>query len=276
MSWPNIAVLAAVPLLVALLDLAERRFGSARVGWISSFPIVGAPALLVVTQLHGEEVGAAAATSAALGMVGWTAFISSYRFPIPWRGGVVGGAGSVVVSVAGWLLSAAVVVVVHPSSWLIVPILVGSMGVALRFGDVASRGRRPVRSALVSRATFATVVVVATVLASNAFGGIAAGLMTTFPIVSSSLLVPIALRGEADQVRSMAKGMLTAGPALASFMALLGILLGRGWGTAWSFAAATSIALAVHSGMWLLLSNRRRPFPSRSDVPVPGASREGR
>lgn len=257
MSWQNTAVLATVPLLVALLDLAERRFGSARVGWISGFPIVGAPALLVVTWIHGDAVGASAATSAALGMVGWTAFVSSYRFPIRWGHVPLGGRWLVGVSGLGWLASAVAVVVLRPPGWLVVPILGGSLVLALRFGAATSWGRRPARSALVSRAAFATAVVVATVLASNVLGGVAAGLMTTFPIVSGSLLVPIALRGGVDQARAMATGMITAGPALGSFMAIVGVLLGSGAGTGGAFAIATVVGLGIHSGMWLLVSRQR-------------------
>lgn len=263
MSWQNTAVLATVPLLVALLDLAERRLGSARVGWISGFPIVGAPALLIVTWIHGDAAGASAATSAALGIVGWTAFISSYRFPIHWGHAPLGGRWLVAVSVLGWLASASAVVVLRPPGWLIVPILGGSLVLALRFGATSSRGRCSASSAVVSRAALATAVVVATVLVSNVLGGVAAGLMTTFPIVSGSLLVPIALRGGNDRAQAMATGMITAGPALGTFMALVGVLLGRGVGTGGSFAIATVMGLGVHSGMWLLVS--RRPFRGSSD-----------
>lgn len=261
MSIPSIVVLCFVPALIVLLDRVERAFGSARAGWLASFPIVGGPALLIVTLQHGTSFGAHAARSALLGVVGWAGFLLCYRLRARAAPKAVAPAVIVAASFAlsaglGWILTSVTLPRVWPWLILIYVVLVG-----LTLGSTKADLAREDASFLATRTVLATMFTVTTVGASYVGGQRLAGLFTTFPIVSSSLLIPVFLKGRHVRTSEMVSGMLIAGPALAVFMASVAYFLTSTRSTPLAFVYATGLAVVVHVAMWSVLS--RRSSPSR-------------
>jgi Protein of unknown function (DUF3147). len=235
---------------VAALDWAEQRIGSTRAGWISSFPIVGAPALLLITLLHGAAFGAKAGLNAAVGVLGWAAFICVYRF----GGGIAksrwAGTGKVCASLIAWLGGAVLVHATPVSTALGVLVLAGAIVLGAVYGRITNLSDERAGSALGARVMFALTLVLSTVIASNVGGERVGGLLTTFPIVSSALLIPVTWRGNGKQAVDMSSGMLIAGPALALFMLVVAMLLDRRWPIGAAFGAALGAAVGVHVAMW--------------------------
>ncbi len=69
-----------VPSLIALLTMAGRRWGPAIAGWLSGFPVVAGPVLLVLGLEQGPLFAARTAHSALAGMLGTVAFCLGYAW----------------------------------------------------------------------------------------------------------------------------------------------------------------------------------------------------
>jgi uncharacterized membrane protein (GlpM family) len=70
--------LLLVPLLIATVTLAGRRWGQDLAGWLGSFPIVAGPILLIVALENGNAFGAGAAQAALAGVSAAMIFYVAY------------------------------------------------------------------------------------------------------------------------------------------------------------------------------------------------------
>jgi uncharacterized membrane protein (GlpM family) len=70
--------LLLVPVLIATVTLAGRRWGQNVGGWLGSFPIVAGPILLIIAIENGNDFGARAALAALAGVSAAMAFYVAY------------------------------------------------------------------------------------------------------------------------------------------------------------------------------------------------------
>lgn len=258
MSNSSLFTLMSVPLLMIVLTLVERRFGSARAGWVSGYPVVGAPALVILVIEHGEKFGAEAALNGLKGIVGWSAFLLVFRV-----GSRLSEAFGTRLSVVGssllvWLIGGFLVLPLRPAGAASIGFIAYVVVVAVALGSTTSATVKPGWSLLLTRIGLAPLFVLLVVGTSNMFGVRAAGLLTTFPIVSSALLYSSLFRVGPEHAGTMSSSMLVAGPGLATFMLLSHLLLQGRSGPVTSFAGALVGAFAVHLVMWGLVARRSR------------------
>jgi len=70
--------LLLVPLLIAAVTLAGRRWGQNLAGWLGSFPIVAGPILLILAIENGNAFGARAAQMSLAGIAAAMVFYVAY------------------------------------------------------------------------------------------------------------------------------------------------------------------------------------------------------
>lgn len=244
------------PLLVALATLAARRFGDKVGGWLSAFPFVAGPLLLILSLERGTVFAAEASRTAILGMASLAFFTLAYarlaRHMAWW--------GALPLAWAVYVLSA----------WTMVG-LVGNLGLRLVLaflglaiawlllptGGAAGKGKSLAPSVdLLARMLAAAALVGTLASVASVLGSGWTGLLTPFPVATTVLVTFTHAQGGAAAVSRMLRGYLPAVGALAVFFAVLAMTLVP-WGIAASFGAGL---LAV--GVWqaaLLPVLLRRP-----------------
>ncbi len=249
--------LLLVPLLLAAVTLAARRWGSGVAGWLGGFPIVAGPILLILALEQGNAFGGLAA-EAALEGVGPTMFFAvlyahlSARLPW-WR--------TVLLAYGGWVAAVALVSQAPPG--LGVAATIGSAGLALARWLVRPPPGPvlPQRSNRLELPARILVGVLLTFVSSGlaaAFGPRLAGYAATFPLVASIVAsFSHALHGRDSAVRFLAgwaQGMWSVG----TFCLVLALLLPR-TSVALAFAAALAVTATLHALL--------RPGSQASDGP---------
>lgn len=69
-----------VPLALLPLGIVERLHGPRVAGWLSGFPVVAFPLLVIITQQQGVHFATAAALGGYFGLVPWLAFTKTYAW----------------------------------------------------------------------------------------------------------------------------------------------------------------------------------------------------
>lgn len=260
MSRVSFLIIICVPGLILLLHRVEKKFGATRMGWVASFPVLGAPSLLLLTVQHGVAFGSHAAGNAALGLIGWWVFILWYRLSDSWLLLRASATIIVFVSVLSWALCGLSVVHI-PSNEVVLFYVKFGTAYLITTSAVCFGPFRPVEqkngssSLLVHRVLLGTFFVILVFLSSYIGGERLAGLLTAFPLVSASLLIPALMRGYREQVAAMASGMLTAGPSLITFMLVQQVLLTSSLNIGIVFISSLLIALIVNVIMWLVVKD---------------------
>jgi hypothetical protein len=234
------------PLLVAAASLASRAWGERVGGWLSAFPFVAGPLLLVLTLEQGASFGAISAGNALYGLVALAVFALSYAYlarwmpwwwamPVGWLTylGTAWLCGMLVLPI--WARMVAVLFSLTLSKRLL-PNLTGSFqGKAL-----------PLYLDLPLRMVAAATLVGTVASVARQMGPSWSGLLTPFPIATTILVTFAHAQSGAAAVTRLLKGFLPAVSALTLFLAILSWSLPY-HGVASSFALAIACALAVQA-----------------------------
>lgn len=106
--------LLLVPSLIALITLAGRRWGPAVAGWLSGFPVVAGPVLLMIAIEQGPVFAAQAAQSSLSTVLGNVSFGIGYSWAAlryPWYLCIIGGT-------LGFAFAASLLTLFAPSLWV--------------------------------------------------------------------------------------------------------------------------------------------------------------
>jgi hypothetical protein len=101
MSTTLILKLFLVPLLIWAVTLAGRKWGPAVAGWLSAFPIVSGPILLIISLERGSAFAAHAAGATLLAVLAMMVFSLSYA----WASARFRVAGSMLCGLCAWALA---------------------------------------------------------------------------------------------------------------------------------------------------------------------------
>ena len=117
-----------VPVLIAAITLAGRRWGQGFAGWLGSFPIVAGPILFILALENGNAFGAEAARAALAGVAPSMVFYVVYTRLAqyarwPWV---------VLASLLVWFAVAATLLALHAPLWLTVLVTAASLYAAPR------------------------------------------------------------------------------------------------------------------------------------------------
>jgi len=253
---PLILKLLLVPSLIALVTLAGRRWGPGVAGWLSAFPIVSGPILLVIALEQGGDFAAVAAANTLLAVLAILAFSVAYA-RVAARAGVLASLGAALLTwglaVAGlrglgpalplWLAFAAVA-----AALLAAPRLIGAPPAP------AVPNARPARD-LPWRMLAGAVLTVAVTQAAATLGPALSGLFAMFPVMSTVLVGFSHRASGAGFAVALLRGMVSGYYAFAVFCLVLALLLPhRAPGPA--FVVATMCALLVQLGTRRLLQSR--------------------
>lgn len=216
--------LVLAPLLVGAATSAGYRFGPKVTGWLSGFPVVAGPIILVFTMEQGPEFAAKAAESSLLGVVSLVGFCVMYLWvarSYPWPLSVF----------CGWVLYGCLTLLLQTfySPWWL------STAIALATIQFARRLLKTRHTPLLPRtvqswdiparmAATALLVVVLTTAASG-LGSQLSGLLTPFPIVTTVIAVFSQRdQGYAGALRTL-QGLLASMPAYVTFCLVLALAL---------------------------------------------------
>lgn len=249
--------IALVPVLIAGVTLAGRRFGPRLAGALASFPIVGGPILLFLALEQGPAFGADAARATLLGTPAFIAFCLAYA----WASRASGWPASLLLGLAAFGAGAFLLSLVPAG-------LAGAAAIALaatlaapplfpRPAPLPPGGRLPRGEIPVRMAAAAALVAGVTALAGS-IGPRWSGLLVPFPVATSVLAVfSQRAQGRAFTSRLLLGTVLGLYAYVAFFVVLALALIPLGIGPA--FACALAAALAAQGAVLAILPRDAAP-----------------
>lgn len=260
--------LCLVPFLIWMVTLAGRRWGPVVAGWLSAFPIVAGPILLVITLEQGPVFAARAAEGTLLAVVAILIFSIVYA----WVARRLGVAGSMVCALLAWGLAVAgLQAVTMPLAagfalvWvalLVTPRLFPAPEPADPAGAV-----RP--NDLPWRMLAGAALVLAVTYGASHIGARLSGFFAMFPVMSTVLVGFSHVYAGRAFALALLRGMVAGYFAFSVFCLVVSLLLREG-SVAPAFSAAFACALAVQVGARRLLQRQN------AVAPVPVGSNAGK
>ncbi|HWI82620.1 hypothetical protein [Ramlibacter sp.] len=238
--------LLLVPTLIALITLAGRRWGPAVAGWLSGFPVVAGPLLLMVGLEQGPAFAAQAAQASLLGILANLSFSIGYSWGarrFPWY--LCLGCGMLGFGVAGALLMA-----VPMALWTALAVTVAGLLVAPRAFPRSAPFVLPLAQPspleLPARMAAGAVLSVAVTMSAQRLGPAFSGLFSVFPVMALVFGVFSHLTWGAAGAIRLLSGMVRGFYAFATFCLLVALAV-PGAGLALGFLAALGGALLVQA-----------------------------
>lgn len=244
--------LLLVPALVWAVTLAGRRFGPAVAGWLSAFPIVSGPVLLILALEQGSEFAATAAQGTLLAVLAILVFSVTYAWVAQrrsWPDCLMIALGCYGLAVIGLLR-------VHSSlTAAFTTVIIAVLLAPIAFPRLAHwvPKARPSND-LPWRLGSAAVLVLLVTASAASLGPRLSGLLAMFPVMSTVLVVFSHRQSGADFAVRLLRGMVYGYLSFACFCAVLALQLPQ-QGIAISFALALAAALLVHTATLRLLPN---------------------
>lgn len=221
--------IVVVPVLIAAVTLAGRRWGPAVAGWLSGFPIVAGPILFFIAWEQGREFGSAAALGTVLGIPAVLAFNLAYA----WCATRCTWPISLAAGLAAYAAAAAALLVLAPSAALSVVLAALLLAAGPRLFPAAPAGgarlppRANSRSEVVYRMLAAATLVFAVTHFAADMGPRMSGLFAMFPVISIVLASFSHHYCGAGFAIRLLRGVILGWYALAVFFFLLYLLLPR-------------------------------------------------
>jgi hypothetical protein len=256
---PFIALkIACAIVIVVTASRATERAGPFLGAMIATLPVSTGPIYAFLAIDHGAQFISDSALMGVAGVSATVAFIAAHalvaqRFSTP---------VSIAVATACWF---GVALLLQLRAWNFVEacaLFAVCFAVAIRaLRRFVVEGKVPpmprVRFDLALRALLVACVVVATTIAGNAFGPAATGVLATYPVVFTSLVLILQPRWGGPFVASL---LVSALKGLIGFGIALGVLhlAAARISAGWALAVALTVAVAWNGA---LLFARRRPAP---------------
>lgn len=241
--------LLLVPILIALVTLAGRRWGPGLAGRLSALPVVAGPILFAITLEQGAEFGATAAANTLLAVLAILVFSIAYartaRFGLP---------RAMAVALLAYAVAVLVLKSVAIPLWTgFAAVLVALLAAPFLFGPAPapSAAGKPAND-LPWRMLAGAVLSLSVTYAAAQLGPRLSGLFAMFPVMST-VLVGFSHRasGPAFAV-ALLRGMVDGYYAFAVFCLVLSLLL-RSDSVGLAFLASTCAALVVQFAVkWIV------------------------
>ncbi|WP_051304522.1 hypothetical protein [Chitinilyticum litopenaei] len=235
--------LVLVPALMGGISLAARRWGNDVAGFLSAFPVVAGPILLLLALEHGVQFAAQAARGTLAAVLAVMAFALVYVWMARRR-------GPLPAATAAFVVYALAIVLLYrlamPDSVLVL-LVIAALLLAPRF--VRYSGAAPSglgRRAIVLRMLASAGLVLLVTSLSATLGAGLSGLFAMFPVMAAVLLIGTHLQQDAAQLAACLRGMVLGWPAFALFCLLLWQTL-PALGVLAGFALAFGAAAALQS-----------------------------
>ncbi len=255
------------PVLVLLSWWLGRRFGPTVGGRTAALPIVAGPILLVIALTQGPAFASQTAKYALIGITPLAAFGVAYSWAVHWRRRAQAGrreqAGCALL--LGWaaffMVAAGLQTLLagcYPEGPAQLPLLLGAATAGLtlllapRVVASAPDDHQPVqahnlRTEIGGRALGAMLLVGTLTTAAAPLGAAWSGLLASFPVALSVVLVASHLCDGADTVRPLVCGYLAGLWGYVAFLVLFSLLL-PSQGLSWTMVVSWSAAPLVQWG----------------------------
>ncbi|MBL0422711.1 hypothetical protein JI739_20420 [Ramlibacter sp. AW1] len=179
--------LTLVPLFIAAITLAGRRWGMGVAGLLAGLPVVAGPIAVFLALEHGPAFGAQAATAAISAVFALMAFGIAYCWAsVRWVW-----PAALACALASWFAAASLLAVLPPLPVLALAIAGASLALAPRLlpapGPVPSSGAR--RNDLPYRMLAGALLTLAVTGLAAHVGQVWSGLLAVFPVLGATLSV---------------------------------------------------------------------------------------
>jgi hypothetical protein len=250
--------LMIVPVLVALMSLAARRFGPRIGGLLIGLPWMTGPVVFFLGLERGDAHAAQLACGALLATVSISAYALVYgRLGMSFRWPVSLSAAATAYAAVGWALSGQILAptpaaliggtcLLATSALIPVP-RKARPALALPWWDI------PVR--MLSSAVLVTIIA----LVSDRLGATASGIVASFPVLLTVIGTFTHHQWGSDALLALLRGITQSLLSFVMFFWVVG-MLAEPLGLVPSYAAATVAALSVSAA--LILVNQRRAVPA--------------
>jgi len=238
--------LLLVPTLIALITLAGRRWGPAVAGWLSGFPVVAGPVLLMIGLEQGPAFAAQAAQAALLAILANLSFSAGYSWAAlrwPWW-------ACLAVGLLAFCLAGALLLALPMPLWGALAVTVAGLLVAPR---AFPRGRefelpagQPSPLELPARMAAGALLTLAVTLSARRLGPDFSGLFSVFPVVALVFGVFSHLTWGAAGAIRLLSSMVRGFYAFATFCLVVALAVTR-MGVALGFVVALACALLVQA-----------------------------
>lgn len=250
--------LLLVPVLIALVTLAGRRWGPGVAGWLSAFPIVSGPILLVISLEQGPAFAASAAGNTLLAVLAILVFSVAYA-----RCAHLGMGRALSAALLAYGLAVLALRAVSLPLWLGFAAVVIALLLAPRLFGPAPAQAAAVKPAndLPWRMLAGALLSLSVSYAAARLGPRLAGLFAMFPVMST-VLVGFSHRANGPGFAvALLRGMVNGYYAFAVFCLALSLLLGS-QPIGLAFLLATGAALVVQLGVkWACSVFARKDLP---------------
>jgi hypothetical protein len=242
------------PILILLASLAARRWGDAIGGWLVGLPLTTGPVVAFLAIQYGPDFAVRASHGSLIGAAGQAAFAVGYAL-VARRGWVTGFlVGTAAYAGAAFLLEAATL-----PPWALFLVGVATLTLAAFLiphqDHVPSTLRAPWWD-LPARMTAATVLVIAITAIADSVGPSTAGVLASFPILSSTLAIFAHRMRGVEMARQVLRGLCLALYGFAACFFIIGAFLVKA-GIIPTLVAALVVTLIVQ-GVALRLVRRAR------------------
>lgn len=249
------------PIMIALVSLAGRKWGSSVSGWFLGFPLTSAPISIVMALQHGAEFAAASAAGNMGGQASVCVFclvygISALRFN--WLISAAAGIGAFFISVfilnqfnltliAAFIIILAVVAVV----FLLLPKSGGETK-----EPVLPKWDLPLRMVL------AAVFVYGITTFADVLGPQLSGLIAPFPVFGLIMSIFTHQQSGSGAALKLFRSYVTASAGYAFFFLVVGLGLPT-LGIGWTYSLATLAIVCLNGFSLFILQTTDRPMISR-------------
>ena len=251
--------LILTPLLIGLISLAERRWGSRVGGWLVGLPLTSAPVSLFVAVELGTTFASHMAVGVLLGLISQAAFCLTYAwlaYRLNWVGSwLIGWAVFGVSTLA--LEQVSVTPISFLSVTLVFVIITSALLLVLflwpRSGEAGVSPRTPGSPLLIlGRMVVATGFVLLLTGTASLLGPLLSGLLSPLPIFSTVFAVFAHNLQGGNAARQILHGLVVSSFACAVFFLVVTAFI-ENWSLVATFSAATFCALLTQgSVLWLL------------------------
>lgn len=241
--------LLLVPSLIALVTLAGRRWGPGVAGWLSAFPIVSGPILLVISLEQGPAFASSAAGNTLLAVLAILVFSIAYA-----RCAHFGMPRAMIAALLAYGLAVLALQAMSLPLWMgFAAVLLALLAAPWLFGPAPAQAAAP-KSAndLPWRMLAGALLSLGVTYAAASLGPRLVGLFAMFPVMST-VLVGFSHRANGPGFAvALLRGMVNGYYAFAVFCLVLSSLL-RSQSIGMAFLLAAGAALAVQLGVkWIV------------------------
>ena len=252
-----IVKLLLVPLCIAALTFADRRWGPRAAGMLGGLPVVAGPIVAIVAFEQGAGFAGVASLSAISAVTALLAFGTAYAWLSrlsPWPIALIG-------ALLTWLLSAACLALLPDARVVVVTIAVISLLLTpylLPPSESLTRGPEPSLRDLPYRMIAGALLTLAVTGAAASLGETWTGLLAVFPIIGLILAVFTHRSAGPAAVVQLFRGMVSGLYSFVAFFLALASMLGH-LNVLDACAVAGALALVVQVLISSLLSRRSTP-----------------